>query len=367
MEKKAAVCFGDLGTVECIGEPVSQLISEGLLIEVFLDPKGAGKKHLTRLGIPFIEATEIDVSRYALVISGTNGKAQTLWKNASAAALKAGKPVIWCGDFYMSGCEAAVRDLVPTWLTTLDESGRKLALRARPDLGPDSVVALGNASYDDIAEYGKNRVAICAQMRSRLNLPSDARIVYFAASSSNQFDKTEMEATIDALVGSVKHLFPPAYILGSFHPADPEKDELEGMMRDLLDRADIGHTIGERVMSGVPDFVGADVAVVQYSTEGVKSSLIIPTAFVLLPSMRYYQRTRGGRWPFFPQIAVGAAEAVWHVDAFDSTLERMFEGEDGYFTAMGEACAEHFSGLMDGCSTNRLKMFLKAQIKAYTK
>ena len=367
MRKKAAVLFGDVGTVECFGEPVRQLIDEGLPIEVYLDPKGAGKKYLTRLGIPFNEATEIDVAKYGIVISGTNGKAQTLWKNASSAALKAKKPVIWCGDFYMSGCEAAVRDLVPTWLTVLDESARKLVLRARPDLDDDGVIALGNASYDDVAEYGKNRAAICVQMRSRLDLPSNARIVYFAASASNQFDKTEMESTIDALVGSVKHLFPPAYILGSFHPADPEKDELEGMMRDLLDRADIGHTIGERVMSGVPDFVGADVAVVQYSTEGVKSSLIIPTAFVLLPSMRYYQRTRGGRWPFFPQIAVGAAEAVWHVDAFDSTLERMFEGEDGYFTAMGEACAEHFSGLMDGCSTNRLKMFLKAQIKAYTK
>ena len=367
MEKRVAVLFGDVGTVDCIGEPVRHLIAEGLQIEVFLDPKGAGKKHLTRLGISFTEATKIDVSRYALVISGTNGKAQTLWKNASAAALEAGKPVIWCGDFYMSGCEVAVRDLVPTWLTVLDESGSKLALRARPDLDPERVVALGNASYDDIAEYGKNRAAVCVQMRSRLNLPSDARIVYFAASSSNQFDKTEMEATIDALVGSVKHLFPPAYILGSFHPADPEKDELEGMMRDLLDRADIGHTIGERIMSGVPDYVGADAVVVQYSTEGVKSSLLVPTAFVLLPSMREYQRARGGRWPFFPQIAHGAAEAVWHVDAFDSTLERMLEGEPDYYKARQEACVEHFRWLMDGGSAERLKLFLHEEIEAYTK
>ena len=360
--KKVAVCFGDVGTVDCIGEPVSQLLAEGYPIEVFLDPKGAGKKHLTRLGIPFIEATEIDVSRYALVISGTNGKAQTLWKNASAAALEAGKPVIWCGDFYLSGCEEAVRDLVPTWLTTLDESARKLALRARPDFDPDSVVALGNASYDDIMLYIEARNSIRASMRMRLNLGPTAKVVYFAASSSTQFKGEEMEATIHALVASVRNFAPPPHVIVSFHPADPAKDELEALARDLLEKADVPYTIGGRVVEGVPDYVGVDVAVVQYSTEGVKSSLLVPTAFVLLPSMREYQRTRGGKWPFFPQIAHGAAEAVWHVDALDSTLERMLEGEQDYYRARREACREHFSGLIDGGSTGRLKKFLKQKI-----
>ncbi len=367
MKKKAAVCFGDVGSVECIGEPVRQLIDEGLPIEVFLDPKGAGKKYLTRLGIPFTEATEIDVSRYALVISGTNGKAQALWVNASAAALKAKKPVIWCGDFYLSGCEAAVRDLVPTWLTTLDESARNLVLRARPDLKPERVIVLGNASYDDVAKSVKNRDAIRDAMRRHLGLSSTAKIVYFAASASNQFLQAETVVTLEALAGSLRHMVPHVHVLASFHPADPMKDEFEKMMRDILDRADVGHTIGKRIMPGVPDFVGADASVVQYSTEGVKSSLVVPTAFVILPSMREYQRTRGNKWPFFPQIARGAAEAVWNIDALDSTLERMLEGEPDYYAAQEEACAEHFSGLMDGGSTRRLTEFLKEKIEAYTK
>lgn len=367
MRKKAAVCFGDVGTVECIGEPVSQLLAEGLPIEVYLDPKGAGKKNLVRLGVPFTEATEIDVDQYDLVISGTNGKAQTLWVNATKAALERNVPVIWCGDFYLSGCEAAVRDLVPTWLTTLDEPARKLALRARLDLDSDRVIALGNASYDDIVEYIKNCGAIRAEMRRRLNCPSDAKIVYFAASASNQFDKAEMDATIHALAASVRNFAPPPYVIASFHPADPAKDELEALARNLLEKADVPHMIGERVIPGVPNYVGADAALVQYSTEGVKSSLIVPTAFVLLSSMRKYQRTRGATWPFFPQIAHGAAEAVWHVDAFDSTLERMLGDEDDYFTALHEASQEHFSWLVDGCSANRLKMFLKAQIKTCIK
>ncbi|OGM93712.1 hypothetical protein A2935_01670 [Candidatus Wolfebacteria bacterium RIFCSPLOWO2_01_FULL_47_17b] len=361
MAKRVAVCFGDAGTTDCIGESVNQLLAEGYPIEVFLDPKGAGRKALTRLGIPFTEATEIDIDQYGLVISGTNGKAQTLWVSATKAALDRNVPVIWCGDFYMSGCEAAVRDLVPTWLTTLDESARKLALRARPDLGPDSVVALGNASFDNVADFlsPSYRLAVRKEMRRCLN---SATIVYFAASSSNQFKREEMDATIHALVTSVRNFIPPPHVIVSFHPADPAKDELEALARDLLENADVPHTIGERVMSGVPDYVGADAAVVQYSTEGVKSSLVVPTAFVLLPSMRAYQRTRGGKWPFFPQIARGAAEVVWHVDAFDSTLERMLEGEDDYFTALCEASQEHFSGLIDGGSTGRLKKFLKQKI-----
>lgn len=367
MRKRAAVCFGDVGSVECIGEPVRQLIDEGLPIEVFLDPKGAGKKLLVNLGIPFTEATEIDIDKYALVISGTNGKAQTLWRNATKAALATKKPVIWCGDFYMSGCEAVVRDLVPTWLTVLDESACKLALRARPDLKPDHVVPLGNASFDSIAEYIKNRDRIRDEMRRRLDIHSNVKIVYFAASASTQFGKAEMDATIHALAASVRNFAPPPYVLVSFHPADPEKDELEKMVRDLLDRADIGHTIGERVIPGVPDYVGADAVVVQYSTEGVKASLLVPTAFVLLPSMRAYQRTRGGSWPFFPQIARDVAEGVWHEDALDSTLERMLEGEPDYYEAMREVRHEYFARLMDGGSTGRLKLLLHEEIEAYTK
>lgn len=367
MRKKAAVCFGDAGTVDCIGEPVRQLIAEGLPIEVFLDPKGAGKKALLALGIQFIEATEIDVAKFDVVISGTNGKAQTLWKNASAAGLEAGKPVIWCGDFYLSGCEAAVRHLTPTWLTTLDEPARNLALSARPDLDPERVVVLGNASFDSVAEFITLRGTVRAQMRRRLDLPSDAKIVYFAASASNQFNKAEMDATIDALAASVRNFFPPPHVIASFHPADSKKTELEAFARELLEKADVPHTIGERVMPGVPDYVGADAAVVQYSTEGVKSSLLVPTAFVLLRLMRAYQRTRGNKWPFFPQIARGVAEGVWHEEALDSTLGRMLMGEPDYYEARQEACVEHFRWLMDGGSTERLAQFLKEKIEAYTK
>lgn len=366
MGKKAAVCFGDAGTVDCIGEPVKQLIEAGYPIEVFLDPKGAGKKALTALGVSFTEATEIDVDKYGLVISGTNGKAQILWKNATAAALKAEKPVVWCGDFYMSGCEAAVRDLIPTWLTTLDESARKLALRARPDLDPGRVVALGNASYDDVAESIKNRDSVRGEMRALLGLSFEAKIVYFAASASNQFDKVEMEATIHALALSVRNLAPSPHVIASFHPADPEKDELEKEMRNLLDRADVGHTIGQRVMGpGVSDFVGADVAVVHYSTEGVKSSLIVPTAFVLLPSMRAYQRSRSNKWPFFPQIEVGVAEGVWDPADLTPTIKQMFQG-GSYIIARDAACLKYFAGLMDGGSTARIKSFLKEKINQST-
>ena len=363
MAKRVAVCFGDAGTVDCIGEPVRQLLAVGYPIEVFLDPKGAGKKALAVRGIPFTEATEIDASNYSLVISGTNGKAQTLWVSATKAALDRNVPVIWCGDFYMSGCESAVRDLVPSWLTTLDESARRLALRARPDLDSDGVVALGNASYDDVAENIKNRDAIRAEMRRRLDLPSDVKVVYFAASASNQFDRAEMDATIHELALSVRSFTPPPHVIASFHPADPVKDELKARARELLEKAHVSYTIGERVVAGVPDFVGADAVVVQYSTEGVKSSLVVPTAFVLLSSMRDYQRSRGGKWPFFPQIACGVAEAVWHVDAFDSTLMRMLEGELDYYDARREACEENFSGLVDGGSTARIKLFFEKRIK----
>lgn len=354
---RIAVCLADMGTVDCLLGAVDELRSLG--VDIYVDPVGAGKKALDKKGAKYVEAERIDPSPYDLVVCGTNGKAQMLQRNATIAAKEASKTVIWCGDFYLSGCEVKMRDFTPDWLTVIDDSAKELAHRARPDIPADRVAVCGNSSFDRISGILQNQAEIREEVRTALGLQTDQKLVIFSASASNQFSEEEMVITLEELK-KYRYRYPEreVSVVASFHPADTKKES-------LVSSAEVkGLGVRDRITGdSLKDMAGADAVVVQYSTERVKGSLLVPTAFVLLPSMRDYQRTRGGRWPFFPQIETRVAEGVWDPQELAPALDRMLWGEPDYYEFLVQARKKHFSSLMDGGAGLRLATFIRMRFE----
>lgn len=361
-QKRIAAIFADIGTFDCL-YPVVKILQNTQEVTLFVDPEGTAKKAFTQFGISAVETTEVDVNNFDLVLCGTNGKALTLQRNITLAVNEEQKKrpleIVWCGDFYLSGCEKKMRDLTPDWLTQIDESARDLAVELRPDIPPERIVTLGNPSFDRIVSILKEREKLREKVRGILGLDTSQKLVLFSASASNQFETHEMEKTLDDIFSYCRNNR-SIFLVYSFHPADPHKTKWQNFVSNFA--PETSTLIKDRITEdSLVDMAAADAVIVQYSTEGVKASLMVPTAFVLLPSMRAYQNTRGGSWKhkFFPQIKHWTAESIWDDREIAPALDRMLYGEPDYYEALEDAREKHFHFLRDGRSTERFINFVE--------
>lgn len=361
-KKRIAAIFADMGTFNCFYTPITMLQKQNIEVTMFVDPDGTAKKAFAKAGVSVQETTDVDVSDFDLVLCGTNGKAMTLQRNVTIAVKKEQKKrsieIVWCGDFYLSGCEKKVRDLKPDWLTQIDDSARELAVEIRRDIPADRIVTLGNSSFDGLARAYSMREEIRTRVRKTLGLNPSKKLLLFSASAMDQFDRKEMYETLDAIFNYCKKNKSIVLVV-SFHPADPYKAQLEDSVREMSNESVM---VSDRITDNpLENLAAADAVIVQYSTEGAKACLVTPTAFVLLPSMRAYQKTRGGSWhnKFFPPIQHGAAEGIWDKREIAPTIDRMLYGEPDYYEALEEARKKHFKFLLDGCSTKRFINFIE--------
>lgn len=353
--KEIALLLADVCSVEFVIPILSR--TNFAEVEIFVDPAGVGNKVLEKHKIKFTFTQDFDPSEFDLVVCGTNGKATTLEYNATLNAKRTGKEVVWLGDFYLSGCGKKEMSLEPDWLTVIDQQAKAMVRKARPNFPEERIVVLGNPAFDKLAEISTRKQDIRDRIRKLFGLGQQEKLVVFSASASNQFAANEMDNILSELA-SYCDANDRVVLVASFHLADSRKVELENMVKTFtLSKDNI-------VEDSFNLLVAADAVLVQYSTEGVTSSLLVPTAFVMLSSIRQYQRGRGGRWPFFPQLQFGVAEGIWDLREIAPTLGRMLNGDGDYYEAIEEARHEHFGFLLDGRSGERVLEFIHNRLAA---
>lgn len=296
MPEHVVVILGDAGATDYFLAAYPTL-SKKYALDIVADPAGAAADKLSKSGVPHISLPALSESFLkgaSLVLCGTAGKAQGLWKHTSVLAQSAGIPCAWFCDFFGSGCEAAVKDISPDHIAFFDASSREQFLAERP-LFRGRMNIVGNPSYDMIAKF--DTYAHRVEVRERLGVKSAAKLVVYSASSLKQFDLMESMRVlvswareIDVLVGV------------SFHPADEKSASAEvAQVKEYLARKLGPSLIDLQNVRGLPLAAAADVFITDYSTEGVRACLMgTPTAFLLLPSAAKYQQSRGGAYPFFP-------------------------------------------------------------------
>jgi hypothetical protein len=363
MPQHILVVLGDAGATDYFLAAREELMKKYSL-RIVADPKGAAAEKLAKNGVAHVISARLpdvllrDVS---LVLCGTAGKAQELWKHATKAARCAGVPCAWFGDFFGSGCETAMKDFTPDRVTFFDESSMRQFLKQRPSFNTKGAVRIvGNPSYDAVATFDvqKHRV----EARERIVIQDGETLVVYSASSLTQFDIME---SMRALVPWVRR---NAFLLGvSFHPADEKSaaEEVSKIRRYLQEEYGAGY-VGLQDVRGLPLAAAADVFVTDYSTEGIRSALLgVPTAFLLLPSVAKYQESRGGTHPFFPILdGLGGEPAAMGVFAHDDCyrlLSLLLKKE----TPKALSCARmqpRFRTLADGEATRRFLDFVHSCI-----
>jgi len=326
--RKIALALGDAGAAQYFMPVVPQLRSMYEL-KIFADPQGVATKELDKANIPHrvTDGTDIDLTGVSHMLCGTAAKAQTLWRNATIGALRAGVLVAWFGDFVGSGCEPAVRDLNPDFAAVFDEGTKRDFLSLREaSFDPKHISVIGNPSFDKIA--GLDITAMRKQSRATLGIHQGETLIIYSASSLRQF--ALKEESLDVLVPWVKKR---GYKLSvRFHPSDLTNDA------EAIDRLHrwMRHTLGKAfadadALQGFELASAADLFVTDYSTQGFKSCLAgIPTAFLILASAQKYQESRGGKFPYFPILnprdAAGRLRSAPTVGIFDREFaDEMFD------------------------------------------
>jgi hypothetical protein len=292
-KKRVVVAIGDAGSAEYLLPAYRALIND-FDINLYADPKGAGGNVLKKAGIPleWCESAELDLGQPSLVLCGTAGKAQRLWRDFTLGCRR-DVPIAWFGDFYNSGCEEAMRGLSPDYMAAFDESSAAAFMKVHPTFPATHLAVVGNPAYDTHAMF--NLAEVRTHTREALKI-GDEKFVIYSASSFKQFKLAEVVGTLIPWVKRRGYRFAMR-----FHPADAQSEpETVGRVK-----VSIKETLGKALvdigdLGGLVLAASADLFVTDYSTEGVKASLAgVPTAFIMFESARAYQRSRGLKAPYF--------------------------------------------------------------------
>lgn len=328
MAKRVVLAVGDAGAAGYF-IPIYSTLAERYELEILADPEGKAKDGLAKAGIEFAESHGVgyDLAGVDAVVCGTAAKAPRLWENISTAALEKGIPLIWCGDFYSSGCEKRMCGLDPTAMLVFDDVTTKTFGELHSSFSPgapkeDQLFVVGSPANDALSNFDLES----ERMKSREELgyqPNERRLALYSASSMAQFD-LEGES-LRPLVAWMERQ--PLDLAIGFHPADkPEEIErlTEWLKSALVERfVPIDGKLG-----GLSLLAAADMVLTDYSTTGVQACLAgIPTGFMLGTSAIKYQRGRGGVFPFFSVLEGGldVAPAVLIKDADVSALDNLLE------------------------------------------
>lgn len=360
MKKKVAWVVGDTGAGEFLTSVYHRLLEE-LELSIFVDSarQAAGGRPLVEAKVPYCVTDEFkDAEQYSLIICGTVVKAQQLVRLATTAAKSAGREVIWAGDFYGSGCVPEMLDLEPDWMTVIDSSAAAMLRRARPSYPDERIKIVGHPSFDRLPAMGAERETFRGRIREKFSLKPEEKLLVFFASDSKQFERQEMS---DTLLGVADYCVRTGFLrpIFKFHPADQDRERLQKEVQTRFDTA----IILRDTLTGdsFADLVAADVVVVQYSQLGIPASMVAPTVFVLLPSIReYLSKNSGMAWEdhFYPQIHHWVAEGIWDIHSLAPALNRLLSAEPGYHEAVKEARYRHFSHLIDGKAVERFVSFV---------
>lgn len=343
-------CIGDVGAVNALVPVIRLLQEKRVLLEVYADPAGKGKKVLTDSGIKFKETFEFsDMDKCQLIVCGTNGKACDLQINATKFGKEHKIPVIWVEDFYLTSCNELVRNLHPDWICVMDEPAKKLVRRVRPQYASEWIRVLGQPAFDELYHLVEKREKRRDSIRSSLKVSENQKLVVFSASSGKQMDMIE---TLNPLLFILRQrsdiIFAPR-----FHPADPDKDIYTDCCRSHFLH---GRIIDTRDENENWLALASDLFIVQYSTGGVKSALMgVPTLFVLLSTSQKYQESRGAVHPYFPTIEFGAALGVFQAQDLEQVINDLLDNEDCQ-NKLSEARKQHFQ--LDGKATQRVSDFI---------
>lgn len=356
MRKRILLTLGDMGSFNYV-LPVIDVLRKRYDLKILVDAKGAAKDPVMRACAdlrPTIWNGElVSTSNFDLVLCGTCGKAQTLWRAATVAAHQAGTMVAWFGDFFGSGSESPLKDISPDFMALFDESSAVQFMKRRPGFEREYTKVVGNPAFDALAHFPRPKER--NRVRSLLKLTHADRFVYYSASSMKQFD---LPQTLSFLTEWARAR---GYRFGAgFHPAD-DANVVASLKQGVMDS--LGPLFVEtRAHTGLPLASSADAFITDYSTTGVEAALLgVPTAFVMFESAQAYQRERGGEYPFFPILKADAlALGVWS-PADRHKLDRMFLPE--HVAALADARrAPAFHVLTDGRAKQRFLEFLEGML-----
>lgn len=356
---RIVVTTGDIGDANSLVPVLKRLQGAGVEISAFADPKGKGKDEFKKAGIAYTEASEVPAETMAgaaLLLSGTAAKAPDLIVRATQQAQAAGKRAIWLEDFYLTASQGRMLECNPDCVIAADESARQITLRVRGTSFADRIRVLGSPTLDALVAMRADREAMRARLRDRLKL-GERKLVVFSASASSQVNMAE---TLDPLCAAMRECGHPERVLLAvrFHPADKDQARWMQYAKELLPSV-----IAEEIvdLTEKDAILGCDVFTTQYSTGGIKASLMdIPTLFILLASAQKYQeQVRGAVKPYLPQIEVGAAAAAWEASVISTLLNRLLT--DAALTgSLAEARKRNF--VIDGKATERVADFVLSLI-----
>jgi hypothetical protein len=353
VRKRILLALGDAGSAEYAAACLERL-DQHFDFDILADPEGAAIGVLRKRDVDFREwdGSPIHPNGVSLILCGTCGKAQKLWRAATLAGREHLTNVAWFGDFFGSGSEPALADLSPDHFAAFDRSSADRFLTLRPAFDEKYLRIVGNPSFDSLREIARLR----ARQRALLELTDEERLVYYAASSLGQFALEETLTLVAEWTKKHGHRFVIA-----FHPADQKSaGEEVARLRAMLTERLGPKLLDPQGISGVHLSAAADLVVTDYSTEGVKAALMgVPTAFVMLESAQAYQRSRGGVLPFFPILdqhilALGVFDAkdIWRLSVGLTPIHR-----DGLKHVLKRPS---FRPLADGKAGKRFVEFVRA-------
>jgi hypothetical protein len=316
-----------MGAAECLSPVIRALSTDkNLVVDVFADDNGAGKKELAKANITFTlwkEGDAIDLTGVDTIVCGTAVKAKGLLRAATTIAKAAGVKIIWVGDYFASGSEQSLLDITPHHMSVIDDATAELFLVTHPGFEERNVHVLGNPKYDLLADF--DRESARSAGRVKLGLPPAKKAFVYAASSLAQNDA---KATLDIIVEYV--LAEDASLVVTFHPDDRMKRPDDIADIELL----LTELIGDRYHR-VPDGVSitneqlaalADVFFTDFSQTGVLAMLIgTPTAFIILAKASEHLAKLGLTKPYFPILDQGKMETTPAIAIFakEGAAERL--------------------------------------------
>ncbi|MBP9711288.1 MAG: hypothetical protein KBD50_03485 [Candidatus Pacebacteria bacterium] len=359
---KLAICVGDGGAFNFFfangdDSVYTRLENVGYEIDIYAATKGVARDKLEAAQIAATpsDGTDIVFSVYDAALFGTIGKPQSfeLFLNGSRAAQAAGVPVVWCGDYFGSGCETIARNIRPNALYAPDDLTGRTFLDQRASYKESNVVVTGSPVFDPIPNfnYPKSR----KEGREKLGLGFGDEVVLHFADGLDQND------------------FEPYEVIGPwlrrnqvkfgvyFHPNDVKNyaakvGTIKGRLHaDLGDRLIPDDVLGR--LKGLERGAAADFVTTGFSTAAVEACLTgAPTAFIMLEKgQELWSKTKNLKKPFFPVLedqqgsyapAIGIFER--NMNGLDIAIER----DKGQIDRFLEA--ERFQKLCDGRAAERV-------------
>jgi len=441
------ITVGDVGDAAALVPVIRELKKRRVVVRVYADPQGEGKSVLPKNRIAFTSTVgsilKIDPvesspwgelygvepdglgtlrpqkygsdcksepiwmgrSQPHLLVSGTSGKAQKLHLNAMHEAVRNKIPIIGLEDFYLTSCAKELRRAPYDRLIVMDEDEKRNVLRARKDLKPSQVHALGQPAFDDIPKLRRQRNLIRTKFRKEHAIGRKEKLVVFYGAASYQID---MRETLDPLL---KNLPSTVTLIPQFHPADPKgrwwvryvKNHFKRkppftvstvgsiMKIDPVESSPWGELYGvepESLGTCRPQKYGSDykseptwevgevstrdaltlssdLVVSQYNTAAIRSSLLgVPTLFIIFKSVQKYLAKRGLRKPYFPQLNPQhpIALAAFNERDFKRHLATLLYHPARTMRSFARH-QPHFRRLTDGRATQRVVRFILKRMR----